>query len=324
MAKYVTVSTIAYNAVEKGENYRHDDFLARTHEKARTLIEQAAQAKPDIVCLPEVWNGLGLGDDMYEHAEPIPGPTTDMCAKLAKKHKMYIVCPIFERRGKKLYNTAAFIDRRGHVIGKYHKYQPTIGEMEHGVIPGLDAPAFDLDFGPVGAAICFDMKFVEVSQCLARNGARMVIFASMFVAGERLRHWARDIGAYIVSSCPRHSYIIDMSGRTLKETGPIIPQVAGGLVPPIATATVNMDRWQFHLDYNQGRIPDIVKKYGAGVDIEVYSPEAHFTLASLMDDVTVADLIQEFELEPYNVYLNRARKFRDKTLKSARRTRKRK
>ncbi len=129
MAKYVTVSTIAYNAVEKGENYRHDDFLARTHEKARTLIEQAAQAKPDIVCLPEVWNGLGLGDDMYEHAEPIPGPTTDMCAKLAKKHKMYIVCPIFERRGKKLYNTAAFIDRRGQVIGKYHKYQPTIEPM---------------------------------------------------------------------------------------------------------------------------------------------------------------------------------------------------
>ena len=75
-----------------------------------------------------------------------------------------------------------------------------------------------------------------------------------------------------------------------------------------------MDRVQFHLDTNQNKFQDILKKYGPGVEIKVDYPEAHFTMASVMDDVTVDDLIAEFELEPWTDYLNRARKVRAKFL----------
>ncbi len=309
MARLVRVSTIAYRPVDPG-----DDWMPRTRVKMAEMLEEAARAKPDLVALPEFCNVLGLGDEGYDLAEPIPGPTTDACGEVAAKYKMYVVCPIPERDGDRLYNTAALIDREGKVIGKYHKYQPTIGEMEHGIVPGSDAEVFQTDLGPVGCAICFDLKFVEVGQRLAANGARLVVFASMFIGGQRLKHWARDFGFYLVSSCPARSYIVDMSGRTLAQTGWEINQVAAGLVPPIATAVINMDRGFFHLDYNQTKFPEMLKKYGPGVEIVIDYPEAHFTLASNMEDLTVEDLIAEFELEPWRDYLNRARRVRQEHL----------
>jgi hypothetical protein len=253
-------------------------------------------------------------------AEPVPGPTVDMCAEMAKKHKMNVVCPIPVLHGKRKYNAAVFIDRQGEVVGEYHKYQPTIGEIENGIIPGEDAEVFDLDIGPVGAAICFDLKFVEVGQRLAANGARLVVFASMFIGGKRLLHWARDVGAYILSSCPARSYIVDMSGeRMLAETGWEINQVSSKLVPPIASAVINMDRCFFHLDGNQNKLPDLQKKYGGRIEIEISYPEAHFTLASLMRNTTVEDITDEFELEPWTAYLNRAREVREKALRRLKR-----
>ena len=305
MARFIRVSTIAYRPVEPG-----DDWMPRTRAKMAAMLEEAARAKPDLVALPEFCNVLGLGDEAYDLAEPIPGPTSDACAEVAAKHKMYVVCPIPERDGDLLHNTAALIDRDGQVVMKYHKFQPTIGEMEHGIVPGSDAEVFETDFGPLGCAICFDLKFIEVGQHLAANGAKLVVFASMFIGGQRLEHWARDFGCYLVSSCPAHSYIVDMSGRYLAETGSEINQVAAGLVPPIASAVINMDRSFFHLDGNQNKFPEIVKRYGPGVEILIDYPEAHFTLASNMGDVTVADIIKEFELEPWLDYLNRARRVR--------------
>jgi len=311
MARPVRISTIAFKPVEFGEGYSE-----RTRDEMARNLELAAQAKPDLVAFTEFCNVLGVnlgkhGEHLPKWAETIPGPTTDRMAEIAAKHKMYVVVPIPEIDGDTFYNTAAFIDRDGNLIGKYHKNQPTIGEMEWGIRPGTEAPAFDTDFGKVGAAICFDLKYVEVGQRLAANGARLVVFASMFIGGQRLLHWARDFGFYILSSCTARSYIVDMSGnRFLADTGQNISEVASRTVPPIASAVINMDRELFHLDFNIPRLKACVEKYGAGVEWEICRPEAHFTLASTMQDKTIEDLIEEFEFETWRQYLARARQMR--------------
>lgn len=314
MARWVRVSTVAYPPVEAG-----DHFLERQRDRIIEYAEMAAQArpKPDLVAFPEICVQMGMGSLEAEvgAAEPVPGPSTDRLAEVACRHGIYIVLPLFERDGDRVYNSAVFLGREGQIVGTYHKYQPTDYEMRAGVMPGEDVQAFDLDFGKVGAAICFDMKFVETGQTLARHGARMCVFCSMFIAGERLWHWARDFGFYMVSSCTARSYIVDMGGgRYLADTGREIAEVASGTVPPIASAVVNMDRCQFHLDYNGPRLKDIFAKYGQGVEVQIWRPEAHFTLASLMDDVTVDDIIREFELEPWVAYLDRARAVRKQML----------
>jgi len=308
MARWVRISTVAYSPVEAG-----DRFLESQRDHIAEMAEMAAQARPrpDLIAFPEVCTTLGMPGGIKEHveaAESIPGPSTDRLSEVAAKHRVHIVLPMFERAGDKLYNSSAFIGREGELVGVYHKYHPTVGEMEAGVMPGEEVPAFALDFGRVGAAICFDMKFVEVGQTLARNGARLCVFSSMFVAGNRLWHWARDFGFYMISSCTARSYIVDMGGgRCLAETGQEIHEVANGIVPPLASAVINMDRCQFHLDYNGPRLREVFAKYGQGVEVEIWRPEAHFTLASLMDDVTVDDIVAEFELEPWVAYLDRAR-----------------
>lgn len=314
MARPVRVSTIAFNTVEFGENYseRQRDALAEH-------VEMAAQAKPDIVALTEFCNVLAVNfskEKLADWAESVPGPTTERMSELADKHNMYIVVPMPERDGGKLYNSAVLIGRNGEIVGKYHKYQPVVCEMEDwGILPGTDAPAFDTDFGKVGMSICFDLKYVEVGQALANNGARLVVFSSMFVGGERLCQWARDFGFYVVSSCPRRSYICDMSGtRYLAQTGYQIDEVSSGVVPPIASAVINMDREFFHLDENQPRLKAAIEKYGMGVEWEICRPEAHFTLASNMPDVTIEDIIEEFEFETWRKYLARSRSVRAEML----------
>ncbi len=312
MARWARISVVAMPS--KGE-----DIEERRRQLAE-LAELAATArpKPDIVIFPEFATVLGLPGGLEEHlelAEPIPGPTTEALGEVARRHGMYIVVGMPERAEDGLYNAACFIGRDGGVVGVYRKYQPTIGEMDAGIKPGTEVPVFELDFGRAGAAICFDMKFYEVGQAMARGGARLCCFCSMFAGGARLLNWARDFGMYVAGACPQRSYIADMGGmRMLAETGQEIVEVREGKVPPIATALVNMDRCQFHLDYNRDKLEAITKKYGCGVEVQIWRPEAHFTLASLMDDVTVEDIIEEFELEPWHEYLDRARRRREQAL----------
>ncbi|HYG34972.1 MAG TPA: nitrilase-related carbon-nitrogen hydrolase, partial [Clostridia bacterium] len=55
------------------------------------LIAEAAQKKADLVVLGETLTAVNLGKPFHELAEPIPGPSTEYFAGLAKQHNLYIV-----------------------------------------------------------------------------------------------------------------------------------------------------------------------------------------------------------------------------------------
>lgn len=311
MSRDARITTIAYPPAASGPNW-----IERTRDSLVEHLALAARGKPDLVVFPETLNCTGLPlEEWWDMAEEIPGPTFDRVAEAAATHRTYVCLPLLERQGAHLRNTAAFIDRDGKLMGKYHKVVPTIIEMENGVLPGWEAPVFDMDFGRVGAAICFDINCDEVGRMLSDSGARLVCFVTQTRGGERLLHWARDYGFYLVSAYPERSYVVDMAGRFVAETGWEIDQVRARLVPPMCSATINMDRMLFHLADNQDKFPAILAKYGPGVEIELHYPEAHCTIASLMDDVSVEDLVAEFGLEPWVGYLNRCRRVRSKHLR---------
>lgn len=310
MARYARITTVAYQAVSPGPRW-----IERTRDSLAEHLALAAQARPDLVVFPECLNCTGLPvDEWADMAETIPGPTFDRIAALAAEHRTYVCLPLLEREGEHLRNTAAFIDREGKLVGKYFKHVPTILELEIRVLPGVEVPAFDTDFGRVGAAICFDLKFNEVGMKLAESGAQLVCFVSQFMGGDRLLHWARDYGFYLVSCETKRSRVVDMAGRFLGGTGWEDDQVAWGHLPPLYSTVLNMDRMFFHLAYNQDHFPAIIKKYGAGVEIESHYPEAHCTIASLMDNVSMQDIAAEFGLEPWVDYLNRCRAERERYL----------
>ena len=311
MARYARISTVAYPPVVPGPRW-----IERTRDSLAEHLKLAAQAKPDLVVFPETLNCTGLPiDEWWGMAETVPGPTFDGIAALAAEHGMYVCLPLLEQEGAHLRNTAAFIDREGKLLGKFHKYVPTIIEMDNGVLPGTEAPAFDTDFGRIGAAICFDLNYDDVGALLAASGARLVCFVTQSMGGERLLHWPRDYGFYVVSSYTDRSFIVDMAGRFLGDTGEEDNQVRAGLLPPIYSTVINMDRMLFHLSGNQDRFPEMLAKYGPGVESENHYPEAHCTIAAVMDAVTVEDLVAEFELEPWVDYINRCRGIREEHLR---------
>jgi hypothetical protein len=306
MARYARITAIALPPAEPGGGW-----IERTRDRMAAYVTAAARGKPDLVVLPETCNITGLPLEQWAAmAEPIPGPTSDRMAELAARHRLYLAVGILEQEGDHLRNAVVVFDRDGQILGKYHKHVPHIAELEMGVVPGIEVPAFQTDFGKVGAAVCFDLKCTEVGEQLAASGARLVVWPSQFWGGERLKHWPRDYGFYLVGCDSARSVIVDMAGEFLAWTGQEDNQVRWGHLPPLVSRVVNMDRVLFHLAFNQDKFPEMLAKYGPGLEIVSHYPEAHCTIASTLPDVTMEQIIAEFELEPWVDYLARARRVR--------------
>jgi beta-ureidopropionase len=97
-------------------------------DKHLKLIDQAARKKTQILCLQELFYGPYFCAEQnarwYELTERVPdGPTTRLMQKVAKKHRMVIVVPVYEEQMPGVYfNTAAVIDADGKYLGKYRKH----------------------------------------------------------------------------------------------------------------------------------------------------------------------------------------------------------
>jgi hypothetical protein len=81
------------------------------------------------------------------------------------------------------------------------------------------------------------------------------------------------------------------------------------------TRELNFDRRLLHIDNNNRHWKDIKKKYGPGVTLDVISDEAVFALGSLMDDVSVDDIIAEYNLELVRDYFKRSLQVREEILR---------
>src|SRR5687768_6251893 len=74
----------------------------RNLANAQKKIEEAAKKGANVVCLPELYRSLYFPQtedaDHFRLAEPVPGPSSKALSALAKKLKVVIVAPIFEKR----------------------------------------------------------------------------------------------------------------------------------------------------------------------------------------------------------------------------------
>jgi len=306
MVREIRVSTISFTGA--GGNGSTEDKIERNRKAALELLEMAALDKPDIVCLPETFTGLGLEiKEWFRSAEVVPGPTTEAVSKIAEEHGMYVVCPIVERSGDRTFNSAILIDRKGTVVGSYHKIHPTIHEIEAGVSPGTNPTILETDFGLIGFAICFDMNYRSVAEGLKAGGAKLVFFPSMYPGGLQLSIWAHDMSFFIASAFTGNgSAIVDPLGRTLVKSSGYMQ---------IISRPINLDFEVFHIDYNYEKWPAIKRKYGSGVEIDVAEPEGVFALYCNMNCITVEDITKEFELETRDEYFKRAEEKREKALR---------
>jgi N-carbamoylputrescine amidase len=186
-----------------------DKIKQAMFDKHVPLIEQAGKKGVQILCLQEIFNGPyfcpGQDKRWYDAAEPVPGPTTEAVAKLAAKHQMAVVVPVYEREmAGVLYNTAAVYDADGSYLGKYRKNHipHTSGFWEKYFFkPGnLGYPVFQTRYAKVGVYICYDRHFPEGARALGLNGAEIVLNPSATVAGLSQYLWKLEQPAHAVAN----------------------------------------------------------------------------------------------------------------------------
>src|SRR6202046_2063824 len=194
-----------------GSNHSLPEIKKAMIDKHRKVTSEAAQKKVQVLCLQELFYGPYFCAEQdirwYELTEPVPeGPTTQLMQKIAAKHKMVIVVPVYEEQMPGLYfNTAAVIDADGRYLGKYRKHHlphchPGFWEKFYFTPGDLGYPVFETKYGRVGVYICYDRHFPEGARILGLNGAEIVFNPSATVAGLSEYLWELEQPAHAAAN----------------------------------------------------------------------------------------------------------------------------
>jgi len=148
-------------------------------------IEKAAQQNADLVVLPELHldHYFCQSEDTacFDLAQPIPGPTCETLAEVAKANKVVIVSTIFEKRAPGLYhNTAVVFDKDGSIAGTFRKMHipddPGFYEKFYFTPGDLGFTPIETSIGKLGVLICWDQWYPEAARLMALAGADLLIY----------------------------------------------------------------------------------------------------------------------------------------------------
>lgn len=204
---------------------------------AQSLAARAIAQGARLLLLPELWTtGYDL-ERIHEYACPLDSGHFAMMAELAQAHQLYVAGTALEANPHgRPFNTAALYGPDGNRVGVYRKIHlwPPLGEPEK-MAAGDALPAFDLPWGRVAMAICYDLRFPELWRCLVDAGAQLILIPAEWPV-RRLEHWrlllrARAVeNQLFVAGCNRagtdadgefggHSAVVDPWARVLIEGG---------------------------------------------------------------------------------------------------------
>ena len=157
------------------------DNILRLGEGITDLAKRGAQ----LIVLQELHNTLYFCQtedvDLFDLAEPIPGPSTKLYCELAKKLGVVIVASLFEKRAAGLYhNTAVVIESNGEIVGKYRKMHipddPAYYEKFYFTPGDMGFHPIQTSVGKLGVLVCWDQWYPEAARLMAMQGAEMLIY----------------------------------------------------------------------------------------------------------------------------------------------------
>jgi N-carbamoylputrescine amidase len=153
--------------------------------RAMERVREAARLGAQVICLPELFRTQYFcqREDaaLFDLAEPIPGPTTELFGRLAAELKVAIELSLFERRAPGLYhNTAAVLGSDGTLHGLYRKMHipddPLYYEKYYFTPGDLGFRSFELEEGSVGTLVCWDQWYPEAARLTALQGANIIFY----------------------------------------------------------------------------------------------------------------------------------------------------
>ena len=154
-------------------------------EKAAQGIRDAARRGATLVCLEELFASpyfCQVEDAMlFDLAEPIPGPTTDVVAAAARECGVTVVASVFEKRAAGVYhNTAVVYGPEGTELSRYRKMHipddPQYYEKFYFTPGDLGFVACPTPGAVVGTLVCWDQWYPEAARLTALRGAEILCY----------------------------------------------------------------------------------------------------------------------------------------------------
>ena len=265
-------------------------------------IEACAIHGAQLIVLQELHNTLYFcqteNTQLFDLAEPIPGPSTGFFSELAAAHKVVLVTSLFEKRATGLYhNTAVVFDRDGSIAGKYRKMHipddPGFYEKLYFTPGDLDFEPIQTSLGKLGVLVCWDQWYPEAARLMALKGAEVLIYPTAigWDLNDTKEEQKRQLDAWVISqrghavanglpviSVNRVGHEPDPSGQTngilfwgnsfvAGPQGEILAQAENGM-PENLIVEVDMERsenvrrwWPFLRDRRIDAYDDLTKRY---------------------------------------------------------------
>lgn len=165
--------------------HSNSDNVTENTNKTVAEIRNAAAQGAKLIVLQELHRSLYFcqteDTDLFDLAETIPGPSTELYGNLAKELNVVIVASLFEKRATGLYhNTAVVLDSDGSIAGKYRKMHipddPGFYEKFYFTPGDLGFEPIQTSVGKLGVLVCWDQWFPEAARLMSMAGAELLIY----------------------------------------------------------------------------------------------------------------------------------------------------
>ncbi|MCK5805268.1 MAG: carbon-nitrogen hydrolase family protein, partial [Lentisphaeria bacterium] len=293
MSNYVTVCSLGPGSLPGGAEEPFDTLLERMEAHWTAQCAAVLPDRPDLIVVPEAcdrYSGMSL-ERRLEYYRVRGNRIRDFFSRIASENACYIAYSASRDMPDGTWrNSTQIIDRKGEVVGIYNKNHVVVEETTRaGILCGKDAEVIETDFGKLACAICFDLNFDPLREKYITQKPDLIVFCSMYHGGIMQSHWAYSCRAHFVGSiCGDQCTVIDPLGEL---------KACSTNYHNHVTSTINLDCTLAHLDYNRGKFQAMKKKYGRGVTVEDPGHLGCVLLTCNRDDMSITDMVAEFEIE---------------------------
>ena len=181
MMKYTQIESVRIALIQGRDQGSPQANLDYTIKRIRDAASQGAQ----VICTQELFTAPYFcrtqDPDLFDLAEPMPGPTTDVLGAVAEELGVVLIASLFERRATGVYhNTAVVIDADGSYLGKYRKMHipqdPGFEEKFYFTPGDLGYKVWETRFGKIAVLICWDQWYPEAARLAALAGANIIFY----------------------------------------------------------------------------------------------------------------------------------------------------
>ncbi len=179
-------------------------------EKSIFNIRKCVAVGAELVVLQELHSSLYFCQteniEIFDLAETIPGPATEMFSQVAKETGVVLVTSLFEKRTAGLYhNTAVVFEKDGSIAGKYRKMHipddPAYYEKFYFTPGDLGFNPIKTSVGNLGVLVCWDQWYPEAARLMALAGADLLIYPTAigWESTDSTEEKERQLNAWMIS-----------------------------------------------------------------------------------------------------------------------------